>query len=113
MFGITTTIKFVQKIDAGRKTAEAVDALMPALALMFESEAKRNTPVQTGRLMNAMKGQKTGYLTAELSNNVEYAPFVEFGTSRMEPRAMIRNAAETMKEKGLAFLKEKLTSKIL
>jgi|GEM_PF-5178564 HK97 gp10 family phage protein len=105
----SSTVKFVQKINAERKTAQAVDELMPALALMFETEAKRNTPVITGRLRNAMTGRRVGFLKAELANNVEYAPFVEFGTSRMEPRAMIRKAAETMKEKGLEFIKDKLS----
>jgi HK97 gp10 family phage protein len=104
------TVKILQKIDIERKNTQAVDNLMPALALMFEAEAKRNTPVQTGRLRSAMKGARTGFLTAELSNNVDYAVYVEFGTARMAPRAMIRRAAIMMKDKGLKFIKDKLNS---
>lgn len=113
MFGISGTIKFIQKVKASARVAELVDAEMPALALMFEAEAKDRTPVQTGRLKSEMVGQRTGFLTAELSNNIAYAPYVEFGTSRTEPRAMIRNAAAAMKEKGLDYLKQKLKSEQL
>lgn len=108
MIGITQTIKFVQKIKVDYKTAELVDKEMPALALMFESEAKTRTPVRTGRLKSEMAGKRTGFLRAELRNNVEYAPYVEFGTARMAPRAMIRNAAAAMKEKGMEYLSRKL-----
>lgn len=105
---INAFVKYTQKIKADARTAAIVDGEMGTLALMFEAEAKARTPVQTGRLKSEMIGRKTGFLTAQLSNNVEYAPYVEFGTSKMGPRAMIRQAAAAMKEKGLEYLKSKL-----
>ena len=108
MLNIKATVRFTRKIDANKRVAEIVDGEMPALGLMFEARAKERTPVITGNLKSKMVGRRSGYLTAELVNNAEYAEFVEFGTSRMEPRGMIRNAAEVMKKDGQDHLEEKL-----
>jgi HK97 gp10 family phage protein len=106
---IESSVKFTQKIKMDARTAAIVDGEMGNLALMFEAEAKTRTPVLTGRLKSEMIGKKTGFLQAELRNNVEYAPYVEFGTSKMAPRAMMRQAAQAMLTKGLDYLKSKLT----
>ncbi len=100
--------QFFKKIDVERKVADVVKDNMDNLALMFEAEVKERTPVRTGRLKNSMVGEVTGAFSARVSTNVVYAPYVEYGTSRSEPRAMIRNGAESMKTKGLDFLKDKL-----
>lgn len=48
-------------------------------AYKIERDAKRACPVDTGRLRGSIS-TNLGNLEAEIGTNVEYAPFVEFGT---------------------------------
>lgn len=46
--------------------------------------------VRTGRLKNSISHAVSGD-TAYIGTNLEYAPYVELGTSRMAPRPFLRN----------------------
>jgi HK97 gp10 family phage protein len=78
----------------GQKTAKAT---MQA-GLKTEYFVKQNTPVKTGNLKSNIKtqmiSQQKDKVEAFVGTNVSYAPFVEFGTKRMEPRAMFRKAID-------------------
>lgn len=91
-----------------RKVADAVDKEMHQLALILEAEVKERTPVRTGRLKSSIVGKRIGFLLGGVSTRVNYAAFIEYGTSRMAPRAMMRKGAEAAYPKGLAYLKRKL-----
>jgi HK97 gp10 family phage protein len=56
------------------------------VAELAEREAKLRAPVRTGRLRNGITG-RTEDTTAILSNDVPYAPMVEYGTryTRAQP----------------------------
>jgi len=60
----------------------------------FEKEVKIRTPVDTGRLRNSIhiESIKTegDMWEGEVGTDVEYASFVEYGTSKMAARAMFR-----------------------
>ena len=59
--------------------------LINASALKIESDAKSRVPVDTGRLRSSLKTEKFGGIGRRVFTNVEYAPYVEFGTkSRVE-----------------------------
>lgn len=60
------------------------------------SEMESNTPVRTGFLKSRwnMRQSQTGF---EITNDCEYASFVEFGTSRMPPHNFITPAYESMR----------------
>lgn len=49
-------------------------------ALNIESDAKRRCVVATNRLRSSIKTEKFGELGRQVYTNVEYAPYVEFGT---------------------------------
>lgn len=49
-------------------------------ALRIESDAKSRVVVDTGRLRSSIKTEKLGELGRTVYTNVEYAPYVEFGT---------------------------------
>ena len=49
-------------------------------ALRIESDAKSRCVVDTGRLRSSIKTEKFGELGRQVYTNVEYAPYVEFGT---------------------------------
>lgn len=59
-----------------------------------ESYAKKRCPVDTGRLRNSITHQRYDENTEVIGSNVEYAPYVELGTSRMAARPYLRPAAE-------------------
>lgn len=59
-----------------------------------ETYAKRLCPVDTGRLRNSITHQQYDDHTEVVGTNVEYAPYVELGTSRMGAKPFLRPAAE-------------------
>lgn len=69
-----------------------VDEALEAAAELTVAEAKRFAPVRTGRLRDsiAILEQGEGYVV--VGSEVEYAPYVEFGTYRMAPRSFLRPA---------------------
>lgn len=59
-----------------------------------ESYAKKLCPVDTGRLRNSITHQQFDENTEVIGTNVEYAPYVELGTHRMQAKPYLRPAAE-------------------
>lgn len=84
--------------DNAQRIADAIDqALAKALeevGLVAEGYAKKACPVDTGRLRNSITHQvRPSEKSVYIGTNVEYAPYVELGTSRMEPQPFLRPAA--------------------
>ena len=70
------------KLDTMKvKVREEVKAVVNEAALNIQRKAKRRTPVDTGRLRASIhvKHFNNG-LASEVGSDVEYAPYVEFGT---------------------------------
>ena len=59
-----------------------------------ESYAKQLCPVDTGRLRNSITHAQLTEDTEVIGTNVEYAPYVELGTSRQRAQPYLRPAAE-------------------
>ena len=62
-------------------------------ALTVERKAKQNCPVDTGKLRASITTE-VGKLEAEVGTNVEYAPYVEFGTSKQSAQPFMRPALD-------------------
>ena len=64
-----------------RKAKDTLRDIVNTTALNIERKAKRRCPVDTGRLRASIRTTfyKDG-LAAEVGTDVEYAPYVEFGT---------------------------------
>lgn len=75
-------------------------------ALNIEGGAKNRVPVDTGRLRNSI-GHETSLdeLSATIGSNVEYAPFVEFGTRGRTAKPYLFPAFEEERPKFLARLR--------
>lgn len=80
-------------------TVEILTAKEAAIALALEMigieaerYAKEYCPVDTGRLRNSITHTREGEETVLIGSNVEYAPYVEAGTSRMKPRRFLKKA---------------------
>ena len=69
-----------------------IEQALIAIGLTAETYAKRECPVDTGRLRNSISHTYDDD-SAYIGTNVEYAAFVELGTSRMKPRPYLKPAA--------------------
>ena len=65
---------------------------LEAIGLTAETYAKKATPVDTGRLRNSISHAVDGE-AVYIGSNVEYAPYVELGTSRAKAHHMLQKAA--------------------
>lgn len=89
--------------DAPRLVAEAVEMTMQAAEVL----AKQTDAFQdrTGNLRNSIKGGVMDVSRSEvigvLTAGMEYAGYIELGTSRMSPRPYIRPAVEQVVAMGV------------
>ena len=78
-------------------------------ALMVEGSAKRHSPVDTGYLRGSITHQfyKNAYEPyALVGTNTEYAPYQEYGTSKMSPQPFLRPAFDENIEEIQRNIKE-------
>ena len=68
---LVVRLKNLEKIDVNKALTES--------CLLVESDAKQLVPVDTGRLKSSIQSKVEGD-TGTVGTNVEYAPYVEFGT---------------------------------
>lgn len=96
---------FTQEISEGIKLT--LHRALVRIGLECESYAKDLCPVKTGRLKNSITNYVEGD-AAYVGTNVEYAPFVEEGTSRRKAKPFLRPAAEGHVDEWQKILKEEL-----
>ena len=98
----------VQKLDLKNKEVlNKVSAAINTAALDVEGEVKQSIAgrraemrsVDTGRFMGSVTTTKRGELVSAVETNVEYAKFIEYGTSKLNPRYHFRNTAAREREK--------------
>lgn len=65
---------------------------LEAIGLTAEGHAKKETPVDTGRLRNSIS-HATDDEAAYIGTNVEYAPYVELGARGRKGAHMLQKAA--------------------
>ena len=65
---------------------------LEAIGLTAEGHAKKETPVDTGRLRNSIN-HATDDDAAYIGTNVEYAPYVELGARGRQGKHMLQRAA--------------------
>jgi len=92
--GLAPTLMKIRNLASEDKLGKIVEAA----ALQVEAEAKRICPVDTGRLRNSIATAKDKKTTAIVGTNVEYAPYVEFGTHKASAQPFLRPAAEKVKQ---------------
>lgn len=78
---------------AGPKALLAAQRVIVKTAHDIEASAKQNAAVDTGAMRNSI-GVDTAPLNATIGPTVNYAPYVEFGTSRQAPQPFMGPAAE-------------------
>lgn len=65
-----------------------------ATALAVSDGAKRRAPVLTGNLRRSIITRHRDEFASKVGTNVEYARYVEYGTSKMSPRPYLTPALE-------------------
>ena len=87
------------KVDYTDNSQQVLSALekgkrnaLTAIGATAETYAKKATPVDTGRLRNSISHSVDGE-AAYIGSNVEYASYVELGTSRAKAHHMLQKAA--------------------
>lgn len=86
--GIEITVEKEQvSRDLKKGAKEPISKGLGNLALKMEAALKKGTVVDTGRSRAAWTRRVTQD-TAVLGNNVQYSPFWNYGTQKMEPRHM-------------------------
>lgn len=81
----------LDKLDKGNFKKPVAGAIRK-MTLWFEATAKASTPVDTGRL-RASVSSTIDAQGGEVFTNVKYAPFVEYGTQKMEARHVERGSS--------------------
>lgn len=71
---------------------KAIKRGLEAIGLTAEGHAKKETPVDTGRLRNSI-GHAVEDKAAYIGTNVEYAPYVELGSRGIDGKHMLQRAA--------------------
>lgn len=80
--------------EASRGIQRAIDRALEEIGLAAEGYAKRACPVDTGNLRNSIThAVESGEKAVYIGTNVEYAPYVELGTSKMQAQPFLRPAA--------------------
>lgn len=96
-------------------TQEIITALMRG-GMIIETDAKRRCPVDTGRLRASLttdverEGETTFVL--KVGTNVEYASFVENGTSRMAAQPFLRPAVDAKAKDVVDEIRESIREQI-
>lgn len=86
-------IKFTDNSAAVLAAFESKKTLaLLAVGAAAERHAKAITPVDTGRLRDSISHAAVGD-AAYIGTNVEYAPYVEYGTYRTKAHHMLEKAA--------------------
>ena len=93
-FTFTSRVKDVQT-----ELATKVDKALEEIGGKCETYAKKLCPVDTGHLRNSITHQRATDNVAEeaaelVGSNVEYAPYVELGTYKMDAKPYLRPAVE-------------------
>nr|DAD74784.1 MAG TPA: tail component [Siphoviridae sp. ctZPw9]DAF99798.1 MAG TPA: tail component [Siphoviridae sp. ctPNJ4] len=77
-----------------------------AAGKLLRDEAKRRAPVRTGFLRSKISAAKAGKNAADVISAAPYAAYVEFGTSKMAPRAHLRPAIDASMDDMVAAIVE-------
>lgn len=72
--------------EVERRLDEAVERALTAIGANAENYVRNNAPKDTGRLQNSITSRiDTSDNSVTIGTNVEYAPYQELGTSKIDP----------------------------
>ena len=82
-------------LECNQLALKEVHKAVAIAALNIEREAKHRAPVDTGRLRASIRHQiDPNGLEGQVFSDVDYAPYMEFGTSRAPAQPILPPAAD-------------------
>ena len=103
----------LKNLVTARILAEAAaDHASAEAAAELAEIAKDEVPVRDGLLKSSIVDGKIKTGVYEVSTNVEYAPWVEFGTSKMRAQPYMQPAIDVMQKKFPSLIKGGLASRL-
>lgn len=101
-------VKITNNADKFRDALpKQIEQALIAIGMTAETYAKRDCPVDTGRLRNSITHTYDGD-SAYIGTNVEYGKYVELGTTRMKKRPFLAPAATQHNEEYKNIAKQAL-----
>ena len=98
--------------DVKNALPEVLEKALMEIGIEAEGHAKEiiteKGAVDTGRLRNSITHALDGTKAVHIGTNVEYAPYIEAGTSRMKARPFLRPAIEDFKDEYKEILENNL-----
>lgn len=92
-------------------TEAQITKALESIGLLAEGHAKVICPVDTGRLRNSLTHQtNSGEKKVYIGTNVDYASYVEFGTSRMRAQPYLKPAVQDHLDEYKQAIKDALSS---
>lgn len=83
------TTEFYANLYAG------IDDGLNKSASLLRRQIRDITPVRTGALKKSMSTERVSGTQSQVATELEYAPYVELGTVKMAPRAMMRTGFDS------------------
>lgn len=94
MANFSVEIKVNNKELIQKALTEQIETALTSIGMACETFAKRDCPVDTGRLRNSITFEvRAGEKAVHVGTNVEYGKYVELGTSRMKAQPFLGPAA--------------------
>ena len=91
-------IRFTSNVnDILRRMKKGKRNVLTAIGATAETYAKKETPVDTGRLRNSISYTVDGE-SAYIGTNVEYAPYLELGTKKITAHHYLKRAVTEHKD---------------
>ena len=112
--GIAGVKEFVGRLnDFDRDKVTEVDKAVHESGFFLQGEVKESIAgqraeprsVDTGRFLNSVEVDNSRPLVSEVGSDVEYAEALEYGSSRMMPRAHFQNSVLRNADRILEFIK--------
>lgn len=102
-------VQLGQALIAVGMTAES-NAKQEITKAVYDTPESKSGYIRTGRLRNSISyAVDTDAGDVYIGSNVEYAPYVEFGTSKMRERPFLKPAAENYTSQYMELVREALT----
>lgn len=92
-----------------RKMKENERKALEAVGFFVTREVKKRAPVDTGRLRSSYRHQvDLGQRNVKIGTDVQYSPYLEFGTSKQRAQPHLRPAMEENKNQIQKIVSEHL-----
>jgi len=96
------------RVNVGKLTKEIQEVLPTALkagALLIQNDGKKRATFRTGTLRRSIHTEDVSNTEVRVGTDVEYAPYLEYGTKKMTARPYLRPAMDENREKVIDKVK--------